>query len=72
MTDHEKNFRKWSVDALDPLRGKDDTGFIFAFVSLPLLERYLRQKSGAGEAISLPTHFRRPSQSLSGDRWKRE
>lgn len=57
MTDHEENFRKWFVDALDPLRGKGDAGFIFAFVSLPLLERYLRQKSGAGEATSLPTQF---------------
>ena len=57
MTDHEENFRKWFVDALDPLRGKGDAGFIFAFVSLPLLERYLREKSGAGEAISLRTQF---------------
>jgi hypothetical protein len=57
VTDHEKNFRKWFVDALDPLRRKGDAGFIFAFVSLPLLERYLRQKSGAGEAIRLPPQF---------------
>jgi hypothetical protein len=57
VTDHEENFRKWFVDALDPLRSKGDAGFIFAFVSLPLLERYLRQKSGAGEAIRLPPQF---------------
>ena len=57
MTDHEENFRKWFVDALDPLRRNGDAGFIFAFVSLPLLERYLREKSGAGEAITLPTQF---------------
>jgi hypothetical protein len=57
MTDHEENFRKWFVDALGPLRSKGDAGFIFAFVSLPLLERYLREKSGAGEAMTLPTQF---------------
>jgi hypothetical protein len=35
------------VDVLEPLRDKGDAGFIFAVVSLPLLERYLREKSGA-------------------------
>ena len=55
--DHEKNFRKWFVKPLDPLQKNDDAGFIFAFVSLPLLERYLRQKSGAGEAPTLPSQF---------------
>ena len=57
MTDHKKNFRNWFVDALDPLRRDGNAGFIFAFVSLPLLERYLREKSGVGEATTLPTQF---------------
>ena len=57
MTDHQENFRKWFVDALDPLRGNGDAGFIFAFVSQPLLARYLREKSGAGEAPTLPRQF---------------
>jgi hypothetical protein len=57
MTDHEKNFRKWFMTPLEPLRGNGDAGFIFAFVSLPLLERYLREKSGAGEAAILPPQF---------------
>jgi hypothetical protein len=42
---------------LEPLRDKGDAGFIFAVVSLPLLERYLREKSGAGQASTLPQEF---------------
>jgi hypothetical protein len=55
--DHKENFRQWFVNVLDPLRGNGNAGFIFAFVSLPSLERYLRQKSGAGEAPTLPEKF---------------
>lgn len=57
MSDDEIYFRKWYVDALAPLRKNSDAGFIFAFVSLPLLERYLREKSGAGQALTLPPQF---------------
>ena len=57
MTDDETYLRNWYINALAPLRHNGDAGFIFAFVSLPLLERYLREKSGAGEARILPQAF---------------
>ena len=57
MNSNEANFRMWYLDALEPLRGKGHTGFIFAMVAFPLLERYLREKSGAGEIISLTDSF---------------
>ena len=57
MSDDEKYFRDWYVAALAPLRSNGDAGFIFAFVSLPLLERYLREKSGAGQVLQLPIQF---------------
>jgi len=57
MNTDESNFKAWFVDALQPLRLNGHAGFIFALVSFPLLERYLREKSGAGEAISLPVQF---------------
>ena len=57
MTEDENYFRKWFVDVLEPLRDKGDAGFVFAVVSLPLLERYLREKSDAGQASTLPQEF---------------
>ena len=57
MTEDEENFRKWFVDMLERLRNEGNAGFVFALVSFPLLERYLRQKSGAGQKTSLPEQF---------------
>ena len=57
MTEDENYFRKWFVDVLEPLRDKGDAGFVFAVVSFPLLERYLREKSDAGQASTLPQEF---------------
>lgn len=57
MSDDKDNFIKWYVNALAPLRSNGDAGFIFAIVTLPLLERYLREKSKTGQANSLPERF---------------
>jgi len=51
MTPHaivtsEADFRRWFVDSLAPLREKGESGFVFLLVAFPLLERYLRRKSG--------------------------
>jgi hypothetical protein len=47
MTDHE-NFRSWYVQVLAKLYGDRDAGIVVFMVSLPLLERYLRQKTSLG------------------------
>lgn len=57
MNDNEKNFRSWFVDTLDVLRTNGNSGFIFTLITFPLLERYLREKSGAGESRDLPVQF---------------
>ena len=72
MTEDENYFRKWFVDVLEPLRDKGDAGFVFAVVSFPLLERYLREKSDAGQASTLPQEFFDELGSISRYRWKRE
>jgi hypothetical protein len=56
MTADERNFRKWFVGVLKPLRDNGNGGF-FAFVSFPLLERYLREKSDVGQTASLSDRF---------------
>jgi hypothetical protein len=42
-------FRLWFIDALVPLRGNPHAGFVFTIITFPLLERYLREKSGVRE-----------------------
>jgi hypothetical protein len=53
----ETDFRKWFVDILDPLRPKGEAGFIFAMVTFPLLERYLRNESRCPEGENLTDDF---------------
>jgi hypothetical protein len=57
MSNAETDFRRWFVDSLAPLRNNGDAGFIFVMVAFPLLERYLRNKSGTAEGESLGTDF---------------
>jgi hypothetical protein len=57
MSDAEADFRKWFVESLDPLRANANAGFIFVFVAFPLLERYLRRKSGCPDGENLTPAF---------------
>ena len=50
MTDDERRFLiKWFREPLTQLYSNHDAGFIILMASLPLLERYLREKSGIGD-----------------------
>jgi hypothetical protein len=57
MTVSEADFRKWFVESLAPLRKNGDAGFIFVFGAFPLLERYLRRKSGCPDGQNLTPAF---------------
>jgi hypothetical protein len=57
MATSEVDFRKWFVESLAPLRTNCDAGFIFVFVAFPLLERYLRRKSGSPDGENLTPAF---------------
>lgn len=58
MATSKAEFQKWFVDSLVPLRTNGDAGFIFVFTAFPLLERYLRRKSGCPDGQNLtPTFF---------------
>jgi hypothetical protein len=57
MATAESDFRKWFVESLEPLRGNGNAGFIFVFVAFPLLERYLRRKSGCPDGQNLTEDF---------------
>jgi hypothetical protein len=41
-----ENFRSWFVNVLDSLYPRREAGFVILMTAFPLLERYLRQKSG--------------------------
>jgi hypothetical protein len=45
----QKNFREWFVDVLGVLNVTPGAGFSVIMISLALLERYLREKSGSHE-----------------------
>jgi hypothetical protein len=45
MNDNRVNFERWFKAPLNSLYMNNDAGFIVVIISLPLLERYLRQKS---------------------------
>lgn len=57
MATSEADFRKWFVDSLVQLRTNGDAGFIFVLVAFPLLERYLRRKSGCPDGQDLSPAF---------------
>lgn len=37
-----ENFKRWFIEPLKSLKDDQDAGFIFAMITFPLLERYLR------------------------------
>jgi hypothetical protein len=47
QSDNRANFEAWFGSKLTPLIEDPSAGFIVAMVAFPLLERYLRRKSGA-------------------------
>jgi hypothetical protein len=48
LSQNRKDFEAWFVAVLRPLMMEDpNSGFVLAMVAFPLLERYLRRKSGA-------------------------
>jgi len=49
MTTEQDNFQKWFVSPLRTLNKEADAAFTVLMVAIPLLERYLREKSGVDE-----------------------
>lgn len=47
MSINRKNFRSWFTSQLAKLTPDREAGFVIVMISFPLLERYLRQKTGA-------------------------
>jgi hypothetical protein len=45
MDTNKEDFLKWRKQPLEQLYSNPDAGFAIMVISLPLLERYLRQKS---------------------------
>ncbi|MGD0037555.1 MAG: hypothetical protein ABSC53_09710 [Bacteroidota bacterium] len=57
MNNNLCNFQKWFKEPLNSLYSNPDAGFIILMISLPLLERYLREKSNAYESYKLPDKY---------------
>ena len=49
MNTNRDNFRTWYSQMLDRLYSDQNAGFVILMISFPLLERYLREKSGVHE-----------------------
>jgi hypothetical protein len=58
MNDNLANFTRWFKEPLLELQQDSEAGFIIVMISLALLERYLREKSGVHERPSLDANFR--------------
>lgn len=56
-TSNIDNFRKWYKDILCHLYPNRDAGFAILFIAFPLIERYLRAKSGISEDAKLNNRF---------------
>ena len=57
LDEAREHFQKWFVEPLNYLYTNEHAGFAIVMLSLPLLERYLRQKSGVHEKTSLDSRF---------------
>jgi hypothetical protein len=55
--DHLRNLEDWYVATLDRLYQIETAGFPILIIALPLLERFLRQKSGTFEKTKLNDQF---------------
>jgi hypothetical protein len=57
MSKNSDNFIKWFKQPITTLQKDPDAGFVILMISLPLLERYLRQQSGVFENPGLDERF---------------
>lgn len=57
VNENLRNFRRWYKKAIILLQGHRAFGYPLLCISLPLLERYLRQKSGIYQRSSLNNQF---------------
>jgi hypothetical protein len=57
MSDQLLNFRSWYSDILRDLSRQENAGLAMLMIAFPLLERYLREKSGAQENNHPPEAF---------------
>ena len=57
MNENRANFEKWFKGPLNTLYKNIDAGFIIVIISLPILERYLRQKSRLYEKTKYSRDF---------------
>lgn len=49
MNNNLENFKKWFSGILENIYPNQNAGFVILMISFPLLERYLREKSGVHE-----------------------
>ncbi len=54
---NRQNFKDWFESILDGLYSNGNAGFAILMITFPLLERYLREKSGTEEEIFLKPSF---------------
>ena len=57
MSKHVDNFKCWYSDILAGLYTNPHAGFVILMITIPLLERYLREKSGVHEGRSITSPF---------------
>jgi len=57
MAENYENFVKWFKEPLQGLYDNDHAGFVILMISLPILERYLRQKSEVYEGKLNPNFY---------------
>ena len=57
MKDNHNNFVRWFEEPLSNLYKNPHAGFAILILSLPILERYLREKSGVCEQPNLDARF---------------
>ncbi|HRI39984.1 MAG TPA: hypothetical protein PLO50_15620 [Nitrospira sp.] len=57
MSDHFANFKSWYTEVLAKLYTDRNTGLVVFMISFPLVERYLRQKSGLDPNQDLSNQF---------------
>jgi len=53
----EDKYKLWIKSPLERLLNEEHTDFVIMLIALPMLERYLREKSGAKERLKLPPLF---------------
>jgi hypothetical protein len=57
MKDNYDNFVRWFKEPLSSLYKNPHAGFAIVILSLPILERYMREKSGVCEQPNLDDRF---------------